>query len=351
MHLFVPGRICLLGEHSDWAGGYRTVCPDLEKGHAIIAGTNQGIHAEVEAHPSSLVLLATTPDGLRHGPHEIPMRADALLQEALAGGFWSYVAGVAYQVLLQHKVGGLVLHNHRTDLPLRKGLSSSAAISVLAARAFNRVYGLDLDTRQEMELAYQGEITTPSRCGRMDQGCAFGNHVVLMTFDGDRLETEELTVGADLHLVLVDLQARKDTVKILAQLHRAYPRAETEIERGVQELLGPVNRRLVHEAVEALRRGSGERLGALMSEAQAAFDRHAVPACPVELTAPVLHRVLEYGPLRSLTWGGKGVGSQGDGAVQFVVRGPEAQRTAIAIIERDLGMPCMELTLRGLAIT
>lgn len=347
MRLFVPGRICLLGEHSDWAGGYRTVDPSLVKGHAVIAGTNQGIHAETAAHPSALVLLATTPDGVRQGPREIPMRADALLAEARAGGFWSYVAGVAYQVLRQHEVGGLVLHNDRTDLPVRKGLSSSAAISVLAARAFNLAYDLGLDTRQEMELAYLGEITTPSRCGRMDQGCAFGGRVILMTFDGDRLDTEEVSVGADLHLVLVDLQARKDTVRILDRLHRAYPRAESEIDRGVQDLLGPVNRGLVHEAVGALRTGSGERLGALMSEAQAVFDRYATPACPEELTAPVLHRLLQHGPLRSLTWGGKGVGSQGDGAAQFVARGPDAQRAAITMIERDLGMPCLELTLRA----
>ena len=347
MRLFVVGRVCLLGEHSDWAGGYRGAHPEMEKGYAIIAGTTQGIHAEVEAHPTSLVLLATTPDGQRRGPYEIPMQSDALLREARAGGFWSYVAGVAYQVLLQHGTAGLVLQNDRTDLPVRRGLSSSAAICVLVARAFNRIYDLGLDIRQEMELAYQGEITTPSRCGRMDQGCAFGSRVILMTFDGDRLETEELTVGADLHLVLVDLRARKDTVRILAQLHRAYPRADTAIERGVQELLGPVNRRLVHEAADALRRGNGERLGALMSEAQAAFDRYAAPACPDELAAPVLHRVLDYEPLRPLTWGGKGVGSQGDGTAQFVTRGPEAQRTAITIIERDLGMPCLELTLRG----
>ena len=31
--------------------------------------------------------------------------------------------------------------------------------------------------------AYQGEITTPSRCGRMDQGCAYGNKPILMIFD------------------------------------------------------------------------------------------------------------------------------------------------------------------------
>ncbi|MEC8840337.1 MAG: galactokinase family protein, partial [Candidatus Poribacteria bacterium] len=27
--IFVPGRICLFGEHSDWAGGYRRVNADL----------------------------------------------------------------------------------------------------------------------------------------------------------------------------------------------------------------------------------------------------------------------------------------------------------------------------------
>ena len=32
MRLFVPGRICLFGEHSDWAGGYRDVPTDSRKG-------------------------------------------------------------------------------------------------------------------------------------------------------------------------------------------------------------------------------------------------------------------------------------------------------------------------------
>ena len=47
MKIFVPGRICLFGEHSDWAGGYRRINSDIEKGHALIVGTNQGIYAEV----------------------------------------------------------------------------------------------------------------------------------------------------------------------------------------------------------------------------------------------------------------------------------------------------------------
>ena len=32
MKLFVPGRICLVGEHSDWAGGYRRINAEIEKG-------------------------------------------------------------------------------------------------------------------------------------------------------------------------------------------------------------------------------------------------------------------------------------------------------------------------------
>lgn len=347
MELFVPGRICLFGEHSDWAGGYRRVNPGVEKGYCLICGTDQGIYAEVAPHPDALVLTAATPEGETRGPREVPMDLDALLAEAQRGGFWSYLSGVAYQILLHHQVGGLVIRNYRTDLPIKKGLSSSAAICVLAARAFNRLYDLKLTTRGEMELAYQGEITTPSRCGRMDQGCAFGNRPVLMTFDGDRLVTAELRAGRDLHLVVVDLQAQKDTTKILAQLNRCYPYAGDQVEQGVQDLLGQINRRIVHQAVDALQTGDAQRLGALMAEAQSLFDQYAVPACPEELTAPVLHKVLGYEPLKPHIWGGKGVGSQGDGSAQLVARSAEDQQAVVEIVERELGMPCLRVTMRA----
>lgn len=347
MKIFVPGRICLFGEHSDWAGGYRRINAEIEKGYTLITGTDQGIYAEVEPHPTSLVLTSTTPDGERIGPYEIPMDQAALLEEAQRGGFWSYVAGVAYQVLTHYHVRGLVIDNYRTDLPMKKGLSSSAAICVLTARAFNRVYDLKMTIRGEMELAYQGEITTPSRCGRMDQGCAFGNRPILMTFDGDRLEVTELRVPHDMYFVIVDLGGQKDTMEILARLNRCFPFAETEIERNVQELLGPINKRIVHQAVEALQKGDAERLGALMVEAQAFFDRYATPACPEELTAPLLHKVLNYEPLKPHIWGGKGVGSQGDGTAQFIARSQADQQAVIEIIERDLGMACLTLTLRA----
>ncbi len=40
MKIFVPGRICLVGEHSDWAGGYRRINVQIEKGYTLISGTD-----------------------------------------------------------------------------------------------------------------------------------------------------------------------------------------------------------------------------------------------------------------------------------------------------------------------
>ena len=84
-----------------------------------------------------------------------------------------------------------------------------------------------------------------------------------------------------------------------------------------------------------------------MDEAQSFFDRYAMPACPEELTAPVLHKVLGYEPLEPHIWGGKGVGSQGDGTAQLVARSEEDQQAIMEILDRDLGLQCLALTVRS----
>lgn len=346
LKIFVPGRICLFGEHSDWAGGYRRSNPALGKGLTIVCGTNQGITGEVSTHPDRLILSSVTASGETFGPYTIPMQLEMLLAEAQKGIFWSYICGVAYQILLRYPVSGLVIHNDHTDLPIKKGLSSSAAICVLAARAFNQMYNLGLSLLDEMELAYLGEITTPSRCGRMDQACAFGSTPVLMTFDADHLVTEPLQVGANLYYVIVDLCAGKDTLKILRQLNACYPFAQNVLQQNVQTLLGTVNQRITHAAVEAIRRGDAASLGGLMHESQSNFDRCAIPACPDELTAPVLHRTLAYPAIQPYIWGGKGIGSQGDGSAQFLARGEAEQAAVIEIFARDAGLPSLALTIQ-----
>ncbi len=347
MKLFVPGRICLFGEHSDWAGGYRRINARLEKGYTLITGTNQGIHAEVKPHPTKLILHSTLSDGSRKDPFEVPMNKEALLEEASKGGFFSYAAGVAYQVLTHYRVRGLEIDNTLTDLPIKKGLSSSAAICVLVARAFNRLYDLKMTVRGEMEFAYLGEITTPSRCGRMDQGCAYGKRPIMMIFDGEQIDIIELNVSRDLHYIIVDLHASKDTMEILSKLNQSYPLADTPVQKDVQLYLGPINKKIVHQAEEAIRSGDAESLGNIMKEAQNAFDRYLQPACPSQLTAPVLHKLLGYPALQPLILGGKGVGSQGDGTAQLLVRDAETQEKAIRIIERDLGMSCMKLVIEA----
>jgi galactokinase len=58
---------------------------------------------------------------------------------------------------------GLRIHNYQTTLPMKKGLSSSAAVCVLVVQCFDAVYDCGMDTSEVMELAYIGEMNTPSR--------------------------------------------------------------------------------------------------------------------------------------------------------------------------------------------
>jgi len=345
--LFVPGRVCLFGEHSDWAGGFRKDNLDIPQGLCLISGTNQGIFARASAHPSKLILKSTSDNGKQESI-TLPLEHDELMAEATcATSMWSYICGVALEIRKKYpNVGGLILDNYKTTLPVKKGLSSSAAICVLASRAFNMLYSLNLNTRDEMEFAYLGEILTPSKCGRMDQGCAFGSKPVLMKFDGDILDVDKkVEIGGPIYLIIVDLHASKSTPHILSDLRRAYPKATCDITRGVQHLLGEVNHDIMEEALQALREGSGEKVGSCMIRAQAEFDKYAMPASPDHLTSPVLHKVLNCEKLKPFVHGGKGVGSQGDGSAQFVAKTKQDQMEAIRVIEIEFGMTCLPLTL------
>ncbi|MBD1929726.1 GHMP kinase [Trichocoleus sp. FACHB-90] len=347
MKIFVPGRLCLFGEHSDWAGGYRRINPNLEKGYTLLVGTNQGLYAEVKANPTQLILHASLSNGTRKTLN-LPMETEVLLAEAQKGGFWSYAAGVAYQFLSHYQVKGLEIDNYLTDLPIQKGLSSSAAICVLVARAFNRVYDLKMTVREEMEFAYLGEITTPSGCGRMDQACAYGNQPILMIFDGDRADVIELKIQKNLFFVIVDLGAGKNTQEILSQLNQCYPLATNAVQQDVQKYLGSISSQITLQAVDALQKGDAEEIGTLMAIAQTQFDKHLIPACPSQLTAPILHQILNYEPLKPYILGGKGVGSQGDGTAQFIVKDEESQQQVIEIINRDFPqMQALSLTVNS----
>jgi galactokinase len=101
-----------------------------------------------------------------------------------------------------------------------------------------------------------------------------------MTFDGDLLLTRvvEIPANVSFYWLLVDLAGEKSTTRILEGLQDGYPHlqgddARQEVQRGVRELLGPTNKRIVEAAVEALQRGDAQGVGKLLLEAQAHFDQ------------------------------------------------------------------------------
>ena len=343
LKLFVPGRLCLFGEHTDWAGHYRTMNADIIPGASIVTGIEQGIYAEVEK--SSIFEMHSDATELTDVWRDFSCRMNEseLKRVAKSGSFFSYCAGVASYMLEWYKVGGVRIRITDMTLPMKSGLSSSAAICVLVARAFNLLYNLNLNTLGEMNIAYVGELRTSSRCGRLDQACAFGVKPNLMTFDGDEIEVKALNVKKTLYWVFADLCAEKNTIKILSDLNKAYPFASTDEEKNLHKALGEWNHDIVEKAIKYMATGDAEALGKLMTDAEAMFDKYIAPMSSA-LWAPKLHQVLQDPTIQPWIWGGKGVGSHGDGSVQFLARSAEDQQRLQDYLNSQ-GMKAYPLTL------
>jgi hypothetical protein len=142
----------------------------------------------------------------------------------------------------------------------------------------------------------------------------------------------------------VDLQRQKDTRRILLDLHATFLGPLTAAQTALRAALGRHNTELIAAARAALECGDARGLGALMTEAQALFDRCVAPACRSELTAPRLHEVLKHPAVGDLTWGGKGVGSQGDGAAQFLCRGVDEREQLSRRLSAE-AVHCLPLTI------
>lgn len=345
LELFVPGRLCLFGEHTDWAGKYRTMNADIVPGASIVTGIEQGIYAEVEKS-SIFEMHSDAPEIVDiWQDFSCRMNETELKGVAKSGSFFSYCAGVASYMLEWYQVGGVKITLKSMTLPMKSGLSSSAAICVLVARAFNMLYHLNLNTLGEMNIAYLGELRTSSRCGRLDQACAFGVKPNLMIFDGDEIEVRTLNVKKHLYWVFADLCAEKNTIKILRDLNKGFPFASNEMEEREQKALGEENQRIIKLAIDYMANGDAEALGKLMIGAQTLFDQAVAPMCLEELTSPKLHEVLADPIIKQWTYGGKGVGSQGDGSVQFLAKDADCQQKLIDYMNSQ-GMRAYPLTIK-----
>ena len=239
VRLFVPGRLCLFGEHSDWAAEY-----GLHKGLCLVIGTDQGLSAVARPSRRDFIVQTQLPDsfgrpGGRSKLMSCPWDSQMLLAAAKdQAEFFRYCAGVAYEMSPHKNVsGGLDLRITAMDLPLRKGVSSSAAVCILVAKAFDAVYRLNMFPHELMEAAYLGEKLTGSQCGRMDQACIYGKTPVLLTFQkASEVRVEPIFPGRQINMFFADLAGNKDTVKILGDLQGAYLK-----NRNLQKALGQEN--------------------------------------------------------------------------------------------------------------
>lgn len=309
VEIFIPGRLCILGEHSDWASKYRKENKDIERGYTIVAGLNLGIYLKGSCSKDFYY---------EYNNQKLELSCEEVLSYSKKD-FFEYVVSSAKIMIQKYNVKGIKAVCTKMTLPLKKGLSSSAAICVAIIRLYNILYNLNLTIDEEMNLAYEAERQIGSKCGKMDQICAYGQGIRKMSFDGDNVEISNIALNKDIDFVLVDLKGEKNTIKILDDLNKEYPFPKSDDAGKLYYTLGEYNKINIKRAEESLVKGHFKELGKILLESQEKFDENVAPFSK-ELKAPLLHDFFDFLKNDNLVLGYKGVGSQGDGVAQILMR-------------------------------
>ena len=146
-----PGRVNLIGEHTDYNGG--PVLPvGLERRTAVAARAT-----------SRWAFVSSTDDEVHRIDIDAPMRR----------AWTDYVVGVVQELRLLGAAPPGAEVALATSLPLGAGLSSSAALTVATAKALSLLAGKRLSAAALVEVAFRAEYYRVGvRCGRMDQTIA-----------------------------------------------------------------------------------------------------------------------------------------------------------------------------------
>ena len=230
-----PGRVNLIGEHTDYNDGY--VMPMAIDRHAVVAWRPRPDRV-LRAHSVTFVeTVDTSLDGL---------------SPAAGRGWFAYVAGVAWALERDGlRVPGLDVVVD-ASVPVGAGLSSSAALEVAVARACCAAAGAAWDAVR-MALACQRaeHEFVGTRCGVMDQfaaACSRAGCALLL--DCRSLATEPVALPPGATVVVMDTGASR------ALAASAYNARRASCERAVEGV-----RRVVPTA-RALRDVSLEQLEA-----------------------------------------------------------------------------------------
>jgi galactokinase len=201
-----PGRVNLIGEHTDYNDGF--VMPVAIDSHTWIAAAkrpDEALNVSSEHFGESVQLPLT----------------------ALAGPprkHWSdYVRGVA--AILQstgHKLTGADILIY-SDVPLGAGLSSSASLEVSVALALMALSRIDLPPLELAKLCQRAEHEyAGTRCGIMDQFIAvFGRVQCALMLDCRSLDYQALTLPADISVVICNSMVKHEHTAGEYNLRRA----------------------------------------------------------------------------------------------------------------------------------
>ncbi len=146
-----PGRVNLIGEHTDYNGG--PVLP--------FAINRRTVVAVAPGSPGQLDIVSAR-DGLV---------SQCDWREAAPAGWGAYLVGVMRELVAAEaappNAGARVAVT--SDVPVGAGLASSAALTVAAARAIARLYRATITPRKLAAIAYRAEHDHAGvRCGVMD---------------------------------------------------------------------------------------------------------------------------------------------------------------------------------------
>ncbi|MFI0152697.1 galactokinase [Streptomyces lydicus] len=194
-----PGRVNLIGEHTDYNDGF--VMP-LALPHTTLAA----------AAPRTDGVLRLHSGGADGGIVEL--RLDEL-RPAPGAGWAAYPAGIVWAMREAGlPVGGADLHYDST-VPTGAGLSSSAALEVATALALDDLYGLGLERQRLAQLAQRAEnafVGVP--CGIMDQTaaacCTEGHALFLDTRDLTHRQVPFDLAAEGLRLLVVDTRVQHE---------------------------------------------------------------------------------------------------------------------------------------------
>ena len=168
-----PGRINLIGEHTDYNGGF--VLPGaIDKAMYCVIKPN-GTPDRIKAYAMDLSEMD------EFGLDDIPIK-----------GWAKYIFGVCREMIKRGKTVGGFDCVFAGDVPLGAGMSSSAALESCFGFAINDMYNLGFD---RFELALIGQATEHNyvgvKCGIMDQfASCFGKEGSLIRLDCRSLEYE-----------------------------------------------------------------------------------------------------------------------------------------------------------------